>query len=74
MGIEAVVGAIAAAVSIGTGIASAVNKPDEPKVPKPGQSPAAIAQQRQQRAAASGRTGTILTSQKLGSVGGSSPT
>jgi len=71
MGIEAIIGGIAAAVSLGTGIASAVSKPDTPEQPKTGLSPAALSQQRQQRAAATGRQGTILTPQKLGQVGGS---
>ena len=71
MAVGAVISAISAAVSLATGIYSATQKPDEPKTPKPGVSPVALGHQRQQRAAASGRSGQILTSQKLGQVGGS---
>lgn len=64
------IGAISAAASAVTGIVSATQKPDEPKMPKAGLSPAALSEQRRQRAAATGRSNTILTSQKLGQVGG----
>ena len=70
MGIEAIIGAIGAAVSLGTGIASAVSKPDTPDQPKTGLSQAALSQKRQQRAAAMGTQGNIKTEQKLGQVGG----
>ena len=71
MGVEVAIAAISAAVALGTGIYSATNKPEAPKEPKPGVSPVALGHQRQLRAAASGREGTIKTSQKLGQVGGS---
>lgn len=61
---------VASLASAVTGIVSATQKPDEPKMPKAGLSPAALSEQRRQRAAATGRSNTILTSQKLGQVGG----
>lgn len=66
-----IIAAVAAAVSIGTGVYSATQKPDSPDAPKgPTQSPTALAQQRQQRAAAARRSQTILTGgSKLGQVG-----
>jgi len=69
MGIEAIIGGIAAAVSLGTGIASAVSKPETPEQAKTGLSPGALKQQRQQHAYAKGSQGNILTPQKLGESG-----
>jgi hypothetical protein len=64
-----VLGAIAGIASGVSGIISATKKPEEPKQPAPGLSPAAISQQRARASAARGRSGTILTGGKLGQVG-----
>jgi hypothetical protein len=64
-----IITAVAAAASAGAGIYSATAKPDTPGAPKPQPNAGAISAARQRAAGASGRQSTILTSQKLGSVG-----
>jgi hypothetical protein len=72
MGYELLFGSIAALSSLasaGTGIASATQKPDTPKIPQTGLSPGALSSMRRQRAGAQGRMSTNITGSKLGQVG-----